>query len=259
MGKIPVGVELYSVKDALSKDLEGTLTAIKNYGYEVVEFAGNPQYDAQRTAKALKDIGLKCSSWHVPFDSLSDDKIDSTIEFHAAVGNQFLIVPWIPHEQMQDLESLKKLCEKLDKISEKLKKNNMFTGYHNHSDEFQTIKGGNSSVWSALRENTNKDFVMQIDTGNALKGDAKLNEEIAAAAGRSQIIHLKPYSLTNGYATMIGDADDIIDYKFIFDFAKTKGDTKYFIVEYECIEKYGELEGVKLCIDAIRAKFDNLL
>ena len=259
--KIPVGLELYSVRKTLANDLEGTLAAVKSYGYEAVEFAGNPQYEAKRTADALKANGLYCCSWHVPYDALlsSDEKLKETIEFHKAVGNNYLIIPWMPEDWMNTLDAIKKTGEKLDKLSEKLAAYGMYTGYHNHNAEFKPMEGSGLTIWSAIRENTNADFVMQLDTGNALSGDADVNGELLKAAGRSQIVHLKPYSRVNKYATMIGNDDDDIDYKTILAFCKERGGTHIYVIEYESEELYSDMEGVKIAIAQLKAKFGELL
>ncbi|MDF2685959.1 MAG: Sugar phosphate isomerase/epimerase [Clostridia bacterium] len=258
MSKIPVALELYSVREELSKDLEGTLKAVKSYGYEAVEFAGYPhQYSAERIAKALKDNDLYCCSWHVPIEAFADDKIEETIKYHKAAGNKFLIVPWVPEKQLESYETIKKTGEMFNKISEKLAVHDMYTGYHNHNAEFKALPDSPLTAWSALRECTNDNFIMQMDTGNALSGDADVNKEILSAKGRCQIIHLKPYSLKTGYATLIGTDD--IDYKTIMPFCKKEGKTMIYVIEYECKELYSELEGVKLCYEGLMNNYADLL
>jgi sugar phosphate isomerase/epimerase len=100
---------------------------------------------------------------------------------------------------------------------------------------------------------------MQLDTGNALNGGADVNAEILASAGRTQIIHLKPYSLANGYETIIGDLGDSIDYNTILPFCKEKGGTLVYVIEYECETLFTDLEGVRICIKNLKEKYGNLL
>ncbi|MCL2518916.1 MAG: sugar phosphate isomerase/epimerase [Oscillospiraceae bacterium] len=259
--KIPVGLELYSVRNTLAKELEGTLAAVRSYGYVAVEFAGHPQYEAKRTAEALKANDLYCCSWHVPYDLLltSDEVLKNTIEFHNIVGNKYLVIPGMPHEWMDSLDAIKATSEKLDKLSEKLAAHGMFTGYHNHTFEYTKLPGTDLTIWSALRENTNPNFIMQLDTGNALAGDADVNGELLKAAGRSQIIHLKPYSRKNGYATMIGNDDDDIDYNTILKFCKNEGGTHIYVIEYESAVLYSDLDGVRIALASLNEKFGDLL
>lgn len=259
--KIPVGLELYSVRKTLAQDLEGTLDAVKGFGYDAVEFAGKPQYDAPRVAAALKASGLYCSSWHVPYDSLltTEERFNETVEYHQTVGNKYLVIPYLPPDWMNSLEAIKKTAEKLNALSEKLAKYGMYTGYHNHTKEFTKLPDADLTVWSAIREYTNDNFIMQIDTGNALAGNADLNDELSKAAGRSQIVHIKPYSREKGFATMIGNPEDDNNYNFILNFCKEKGGTFIYIIEYECETLYTDMQGVELCIKAFKEKFGDLL
>lgn len=260
-GKIPVGLEMFSVRNTLAKDFKGTLEAVKSYGYDAVEFAGGYPHDAKFIADALKDTGLTCCSWHVGYDLLmtSDEKLKETIEFHQTVGNKYLIMPWIPEDWMNTLDAVKSTGEKFTKLCGTLKQYGMYTGYHNHHAEFKPLDGSDLTMWSALREYTCSDFVMQLDTGNALSGDADVNGELLKSAGRSQIVHLKPYSRKNGFATMIGNDDDDIDYPTILKFCKEKGGTHIYVIEYECEKIYSELDGVKLCIERLKDLYADLL
>ncbi|MFA6947673.1 MAG: sugar phosphate isomerase/epimerase family protein [Eubacteriales bacterium] len=257
--KIPVGVELYSVRKALSEDLEGTLEALASYGYEAVEFAGAPQYTPARTAAALRASGLTVSSWHTPYDALltNDETFYKTAAHHLACGNRYMVIPWMPEDWMNSLESLKVTAEKLNKLSERLAEYGMFTGYHNHTAEFKPVGDTGKTTWTLLRELTCPQFLMQMDTGNCMAGDGDVNAELLAGAGRSQIVHLKPYSKTKGYATMIGDDD--IDYKTIMNFCKKDGGTQIYVIEYEDAATYSELEGVRVCIERLKTLYGDLL
>jgi len=259
--KIPVALEMYSVRNTIAKDFRGTLEAVKNFGYEAVEMAGGYPFDAKYIAQAIKDAGLYCCSWHVGYDLLltSPEKLKETIEFHQVIGNKYLIIPGIPDSWLDSVDAIKATREKLNKLCLDLKPYGMFTGYHNHSSEFKPLDGTGMTAWSALRENTCDDFVMQLDTGNALSGDADVNGELFKAAGRSQVIHLKPYSKKSKFATMIGNDDDDIDYPAILNFCKIKGDTKFYVIEYECEVIYSEMDGVKIAIEKLKELFGDLL
>lgn len=256
---LPVGLELYSVRNTLKNDLEGTLAKVREFGYDAVEFAGEPIFEAKRVAEALKSSGLWVSSWHVPYTALlcDDQTFEKTVEYHLTAGTKYLMIPWIPDDWMNSPEALKATAEKLDTLSEKLSKYGLFTGYHNHTAEFKPLGDTGKTTWSLLREYTCDKFVMQLDTGNAMAGGADVNAELLAAPGRSQIIHLKPYSVKTGFATMLGEDD--IDYPTIMSFCKTRGGTELYVIEYECESLYSDMEGARLCVKNLREKFGNLL
>jgi len=260
--KLPIGVELYSVRKSLAADLEGTLEGVRGFGYTAVEFASNPEtMDAKRIVKAMEYSDLICSSWHCPYHLLcgDDDTLKKTAEFMCEVGCKYPVMPGIPHEWLESDEAVKATAEKMNNLVEKLKAYGIGTGYHNHNWEFEKLASGRTK-WGALREETVPEFLMQLDTGNALNGKADVNAELLAAEGRSQIVHLKPFSLTRGYDTQIGEDDDAIDYKTILEFCKTKGNTEMLIIEYESTALYtSDMEGVRWALFNLKQKFGDLL
>nr|MBQ4318914.1 sugar phosphate isomerase/epimerase [Clostridia bacterium] len=260
--KIPVGVELYSVRKSLAADLEGTLEAVRGFGYTAVEFASNPeQMDAKRIVAALNYSDLVCPSWHCPYALLTgdDDTLKRTAEFMCEVGCKYPVMPGIPHEWLESDEAVKVTAEKMNALIEKLRPYGIRTGYHNHNWEFEKLASGKTK-WSALREATVPEFLMQLDTGNALNGGADVNAELFAAEGRSNVVHLKPFSLEKKYDTQIGNPEDSIDYKSILEFCKTKGNTEYYIIEYESTALYSsDMEGVRWALLALKEKFGDLL
>jgi sugar phosphate isomerase/epimerase len=93
MARIPVAVQLYSVREDAKKDLAGVLAAIAKLGYEGVEFAGFYGHDAKSVKAMLDANGLKAAGAHVGITTLMGDELQRSIEFHATIGNSFLIVP----------------------------------------------------------------------------------------------------------------------------------------------------------------------
>ena len=93
MGKIPIGLELYSVRHDLAEDVRGTLKAVADMGYDGVEFAGAPQHSAEELRGLLDEFGLTCCGWHTPFNLVQDDTLADTIAFNKIVGNNYEISP----------------------------------------------------------------------------------------------------------------------------------------------------------------------
>ena len=97
MTRIPVAVQLYSVREDAAKDLAGVLKAIAKMGYDGVEFAGFYGHDAKSVRAMLDEYGLKAEGAHVGINTLMGDELQRSIEFHATIGNSFLIVPGLDH------------------------------------------------------------------------------------------------------------------------------------------------------------------
>jgi sugar phosphate isomerase/epimerase len=250
---IPIGLQLFSVRHELADDLPGTIKAVAGMGYEGVEFFGAPQHPAAALKAVLADNGLACCGWHVPFSLMQDDKLEETIAFHKALGNNKLIVPGIPAELRQSRADWLKLADFFNQLAEKLAANDMITGYHNHHIEFQPLDG--EKPWDTLFGNTRQEVSMQLDTGNAISGGGDAVEIVKQYPGRSVTIHLKPYapSLAGedrhaGFRPLIGE--DETDWEALLKACETVGGTEWYIVEYES-DAYPPLEAVDRCLQAL--------
>ena len=103
--RIPIALQLYSVRNECKKDWPGTLAAVAKMGYEAVEFAGYYQTPARELRKMLDDLGLKAAGTHIGLEALLGDELARTIEFNRTIGNDFLIVPGLPKEQTESAQS----------------------------------------------------------------------------------------------------------------------------------------------------------
>ena len=245
MTYIPVALEMYSVRKEFAANPWATMKAVKEMGYEGVEFAGAPQFSADFYAALLKETGLVCCGWHTPWASLQEESFEQTVKLNQAVGNKYVIVPWFGGKTHDEWLSL---GAQLNAVADKLAKYGMRTGYHNHAGDFTPVDG--KRTWDTFMSVASSHTVMQLDTGNAMAGGADVMAELNKYPGRCQTIHLKPWNQENGYEPLIGE--DACPWKEIFDFCQTKGDTEWYIIEYEC-PKYPALEAVDKCLKAVRA------
>ncbi len=239
-----IGLELYSVREDLAEDLYGTLEKVKKIGYTGVEFFGEFTHTAEEIADALNKTGLVCCGWHTPWHYVQDDKLADTIAYNKTIGNKYVIVPGLPHELTKTKEGWLSVAKKFNELTKVLKAEGMVTGYHNHHTEFIPFPDGTLPYY-LLFDNTEKDVVVELDNGNALKGDGKIYDIPVRYPGRMTTVHLKPYSFTNGFDTMMGE-DDIDLPKFV-SLCQEYSNTDWFIVEYESKKLYAPMDGVELC------------
>src|SRR2546426_10757552 len=115
--KIPVGLELYSLREECKTNLPGMLSAVSKIGYKGVEFAGYHGHSAKDLRKMLDDNGIVTCGTHTPYESVLGDKLKETVEFNQTIGNKFLIVPWMTAKSKQEwLEKAKLFNELADKV-----------------------------------------------------------------------------------------------------------------------------------------------
>lgn len=246
MGEKKYGLQLYSVREDCKQDLPGSLSKIAGMGYAGVEFAGFYDYKAGEIKKMLDDNGLICCGSHTKIEDLKDDKLEATARFNLEIGNPFLIVPGLPEEMKCCLDAWKKSADFLEGISEKLKPLGCRTGYHNHFTEFTPVEG--EIPWEVVMDGTGPEFIMQIDTGNALKGGCRAEDYIEKYPGRSVTVHLKEYSAADEKA-VIGEGD--VDWKKVFELCESKGGTEWYIVEQESYA-YPPMECVRKCLENLK-------
>src|SRR3989454_12375751 len=114
--KIPIGLELYSLREECKTDLPGMLTAVSKIGYKGVEFAGYHGRSAAELRKMLDDNGIVACGTHTPYESVLGDKLKETVEFNQTIGNKFLIVPSMTAKTKQErLDKAKTIKETADK------------------------------------------------------------------------------------------------------------------------------------------------
>ena len=255
MARIPIGLELYSVRQDFDNDARSTLKAVTEMGYEGVEFAGNQKHSADELSGMLDEFGLVCCGWHCPFDRVQDDQLEETIAFNKTVGNPYVIIPGIPAELRKSREDWLKLADFFNQLAERLAEHDLVTGYHNHHVEFSPLDG--EQPWDTFFGNTSKGVIMQLDMGNALYGGADLVGLLKKYPGRAGTVHLKPFTKpTNGddphagFRPLIGEDD--VPWDEIFHLCETVGETEWYIVEYES-DAYMPLDSVERCLKNLKA------
>jgi len=240
--KIPVGLQLYSVRTECEKDLAATIAAVAKMGYQGVEFAGYYNHTAQEIRKMLDDNGLKCCGTHTQLDTLLGDNLVATIEFNQIIGNKYLVVPWLNEDMRNSKEAWLKTAALFTEIAEKIKAHGMKLGYHNHDFEFTAIDG--EIPWDIFFGNASKDLIMQIDTGNCMGGGGDPIAFLHKYPGQAVTVHLKEFSATNPKA-ILGEGD--MKWQELFAICESTGGTEWYIIEEEK-DVYPPLECVDLCI-----------
>ena len=159
-----LSVQLWSIKDEVAADFEGTLKKLKAMGFQGVEFAGNfgPYANDPKGLKAFMDkVGLKASGAHVHFDKLSPENFEATVAFYKAIDCKYLIIPM--DRRAFTAEGAKEVAADLEAIQKKLDQHGMHTGYHNHKPEMLGEMG--KTPWDVIGKGTQQAVILQQDVG----------------------------------------------------------------------------------------------
>jgi sugar phosphate isomerase/epimerase len=245
--KLPVGIELYSVRDELSKDLFGTVTRVAKMGYEVVEFfspysAWSAEY-AKEVRKVLDDQGIKCLSLHTGRPDFEGDRLKHVIELNQIVGSKTMVMSSAGRTETKD--DWKAVADLLTATSQILKPLKMRTGYHNHQLEFTSKEGFIPMPF--LAANTPKDVTLQFDVGTCMEMGYDPLAWIAQNPGRIRSLHLKDWGKgrDRGYSVLFGEGDT--PWKALLDAAAAKGGAEYFLIEQEG-SRYSQFETAERCL-----------
>ncbi|MFO1487047.1 MAG: sugar phosphate isomerase/epimerase family protein [Verrucomicrobiota bacterium] len=222
--KIPVGLELYSVRTECKADFRGTLEKVSKIGYRAVEFAGYWGLSAKEVRQLLDDNGLITCSTHTQYADLQPAKLEATLEFNHIIGNKLVICPYMTGKSKA--EWLAK-ADEFNRLAEALQKHGMRVGYHAHKNDFTKFDG--ESAWDIFFGHTRPEVIMQLDTSNCRDGGADPVEVLHQYPGRARSIHIKPNG--GGPEAVIGE--DKINWPGVFEFCEGPGRTEWYVVEHE--------------------------
>jgi sugar phosphate isomerase/epimerase len=246
---VPVGLELYSVRDFLMKDLTGTVRAVAKMGYQVVEFY-SPYYlwttdQAKDVRKLLDDLGIQCRSTHNDAKALTAEGLPKAIELNKIIGSKYIVMA--SPGPAKTIDDWKAVAARLTSASEKLKSEGMASGYHNHGAEWHDVDG--QRPIDIIASNTPSDVVLQFDVGTCVEAGADPVAWINKNPGRIKSMHCKDWGAgqDRGYKVVFGEGDT--PWKKIFDAAESTGGIEYYLIEQEAGPAEEQLQRAQKCID----------
>jgi len=242
---IPVGLELYSVRDDLGKDEAGTLRDVAKLGYQCVEFYA-PYYKwtpdhAKDVRKQLDDLGLRCFSTHNDLKAFSPDGITKAIQLNNILGAHYIVMA--SPGKMMDIDDWKKVADTLNKANETMEAEGLLAGYHNHDIEWRVMAG--QLPMEVIAKNTDPTIMLQLDVGTCLEAGYDPVVWINRNPGRIRSLHLKDWSPEKGYKVLFGEGS--ANWPKIFAAAEDAGGVQYYLIEQEG-SAYPEIETAKRCL-----------
>lgn len=226
--KLPIGIQLYTVRDLSAKDFKGTLQKVAQIGYPAFEFAGYGDMEAEALKAFIDELGVTTCGSHVGFNDFAHD-IDKVIEFNKTLGNKYLVVPSMPtavrNGSQRDIE---KFAYNLNVFGYKVKKENMQLCYHNHSFEFEHI--GDKTIWDILFQSSDAELVKaELDVAWVYNAGVDPVEILDQWSHRIELLHIKDMTRDKKLAAV---GTGVIDMKKIIEKGKNIG-VAWYIVEQD--------------------------
>jgi len=253
-----IGIQLYTVRDAMQRDFDGTLAQVAAIGYKEVEFAGYFGRSPKDIRSLLDRLGLTSPSTHVDYEVLGD-RWPKEIETSRVIGQSYIICPWIPEEVRNQPDGWKHAAETFNRAGEASKKAGIQFGYHNHWFEFYPVNG--KRPYDLLLEECDPNLVkMEMDLCWIEVGGGDPLDYFRRYPGRFPLVHVKdvkkiPRGKESGgqdfgssLPGMTEVGSGVIDWKTIFAQADEAGIKHYFV----------EHDNPKVPFDSIRTSFNYL-
>ena len=242
--KLPVALQLYTVRDKTAQDFAGTVRQVAQMGYNSVEFAGTGGLSAPALKALLDELNLKAVGPHLAIDLLTGE-LEAQLDYFAELGAPYITCPYLP-EPYRAPEQFAETCALFNRIGQTCQSRGMQFCYHNHAFEFEA-RIGDKTLFDALYDNTNPELVKgEVDVYWVQFAGHDPAETIAARPGRFPLIHLK--DMTAGDEPTFAEVGEgIIDMHAIFAASQANGATWYIVEQDRC--QRPSLESAKLSID----------
>jgi len=262
-----LGLQLYTIRDAMALDVPGSLKKVSDAGYKYVELAGYADskfygYEPADFKKLVNDLGMEILSSHtqVEAEGITLENARKMAEDHARLEVKYCIQPWVVEEARTTIDSYKKMVADWNKVGEIMKQSGIQFGYHNHNFEFATVEG-KIPYFDVMMPELDKDLVtMEIDLFWTTKAGQNPVDIIKKYPGRFQLFHMKDmYTKEAPYYTTVGEDDfapvgeGVINFKEILAVKDIAG-MKYMIVEQDLSRDGQPFEDIKKSVINLTTK-----
>lgn len=231
MTKLPVALQLYTLRDEMTKDFVGTVRKVAELGYEGVEFAGYGGLSPAELKRLLDECGLRVAGSHTWIDRLNNG-LEQEMEYAQAIGLKHLVVPFSPPEWRSTADDCKRFAERLNETGAKTKAAGVTLVYHNHDFEFAMFDG--QYILDIFLAHSDPDLVqLELDCYWALKAGVDPEAYMRKHAGRIPLLHVKDMTAPPE-STFAEVGEGVIDWNPIFAAAEVAGAQWYIVEQDRC-------------------------
>jgi sugar phosphate isomerase/epimerase len=262
-----IGLQLYTIRDAMGTDVPGSLKKVSDIGYKYLELAGYADgkfygYIPADFKKLVNDLGMEILSSHTQVEAqgITLDNAKKMAEDHAKLGVKYCMQPWVVEEARTTIASYQKMVADWNKVGAIMKENGIQFGYHNHNFEFNTVEG-KIPYFDIFMKELDKDLVtMELDLFWTTKAGQNPVDIFKKYPGRFQLWHMKdmftkqaPFFTTVGVTDFAPVGAGLINFKEILA-AKQIAGMKYMIVEQDSTKDGKPFDAIKTSITNLTTK-----
>lgn len=246
-----IGLQLYTVRDQLQQDFEGTIARVAQIGYNDLEFAGYYNRTPQQVRQLLDRYKLTAPSSHIGLDQFRNN-LQGTIDSAKVIGHEYLTVPSL-NVRGNDLETWRGIAAEFNRYGAAVKQAGMKFAYHNHNFEYQAVAGGQTGYDVLLRETDPALVYFEQDLYWTTFAGRDPIELFNRAPHRFPLWHVKDLTTSNGTKAMAPVGQGTIDWKALFAQAQLSG-MEYFFVEHDTAAQYpgGSFASIQASYDYLK-------
>jgi len=239
--RIPVALQLWSVREDAKRDFAATAAAVAGIGYDGVELAGYGNLDAKGARAALDAAGLRVAGMHVGYQALRSDPNQVAADA-LLLGSRFVACSWLPPELYVSAAACERIGEQLGEVGRTLRAYGIRFGFHNHAGEFKVLDGRPALEW-ILGAAEPRDLFAEVDVYWVNFAGYSPARFIRDHGARIPLLHLKD-------AKELGGGP--VDFGEVFAATDSVGAAEWFIVEQEAYS-HAPMKSVQLCLEQMRA------
>ena len=262
-----LGLQLYTIRDAMATDVRGSLKKVSDAGYKYIELAGYKNslfygFEAGEFKKIVNDLNMEILSSHTEVEAqgITLENAKKMADDHAKLGVKYCIQPWVVEEARTTVASYQKMVAEWNKVGSIMKESGIQFGYHNHNFEFSTVEG-KVPFYDIFMPELDKELVtMELDLFWSTKAGQDPVEIINKYPGRFQLFHMKdmytneaPFYTTEGVSDFAPVGAGVIDFKRILAVKETAG-MKYLIVEQDSTKDGKPFDAIQTSVNNLTTK-----
>jgi sugar phosphate isomerase/epimerase len=261
-----IGLQLYTIREAMKKDAPGSLKKVSETGYKYVEQADYANrkfygYEPVEFKKLVNDLGMEILSSHASVDArgITGDDAKKMAEDHAKLGVKYCMQPWIVEEARKTIASYQKMAADWNMVGKVMKENGIQFGYHNHNFEFDTVEG-KIPYFDVMMVELDKDLItFELDLFWTTKAGQNPVEIFKKYPGRFQLFHMKDMYTHEAPFFKVDTKDfapvgeGVINFREILA-AKNIAGMKYMIVEQDSSKDDKPFDAIKTSITNLTTK-----
>jgi sugar phosphate isomerase/epimerase len=257
--KSGIGIQLYTIREDLNKDVLGSLKKVSDIGYQYLELAGYGDgkfygYAPEELKKIVSDLGMEVISSHtgVEVKGVDTSNVDIMAEAHAKLGVKYCIQPWLVEERRVSADSYRQFVSELNTIGGVMKKYDIQFGYHNHNFEFNEVDGLIPYTDIFMVESDPALLTFEVDLYWVTRAGYDPIKLLQDFPGRFQLFHIKDMEASEDqFFTPVGEG--VIDYKEILKYKDVAG-MKYMFVEQDSTRDGKAMEAISTSFNNLKTK-----